>query len=174
MFFRTRYGIKALITTEPLALHHIEPYIPNLINMNCTILEMDENDIINEPATSLAEILDFILDEWAIAYQFDPISETLETGLGTYCVSEKDALVPNLVKTKEDISGIWGMYSDGSRNKNGLGAGVKLISPAKVRYHFSFRLQFSCTNNVAKYESLIQGSSTCSKKRNSNIECIWK
>ena len=32
-----------------------------------------------------------------------------------------------------------------------------LISPTQVRYYFSFRIQFSCTNNVAKYESLIQG-----------------
>ncbi len=49
------------------------------------------------------------------------------------------------------------MYFDGSRNKNGSGAGVMLISLAQVRYYFPFRLQFSCTNNVAKYESLIQG-----------------
>ena len=32
-----------------------------------------------------------------------------------------------------------------------------LISPTLERYYFSFRLQFSCTNNVVEYESLIQG-----------------
>ena len=74
--------------------------------MNCTILEMDENDIVNEPITSPAQIPDLLLDEWANAYQFDPISETLETGLNTYCILEKDALVPNLVDTKEDLSKI--------------------------------------------------------------------
>ena len=157
IFFRTRYGTKASIRVEPLALHHIEPYNPNLINMNCTILEINENDIVNEPTTSLAEIPDFLLDEWANAYQFDPMSETLETGLSTYCILEKDALVPNFVETNEDASKIWSMYFDGSRNKNGSGTGVMLISPALERYYFSFRLQFSCTNNVAKYESLIQG-----------------
>ncbi len=83
--------------------------------------------------------------------------ETLETGLSTYCIFEKDSLVPNLVETKEDMSGIWSMYFDGSRNKNGSGAGVILVSTTQVRYYFSFRLQFNCTNNVAKYESLIQG-----------------
>ena len=129
MFFRTGYGTKASIRAEPLALHHIEPYTPNLINMNCTILEIDENDTTNEPATSLAEIPDFLLGEMANAYQFDPMSKTLETGLGTYCISKKDSLVPILMKTKEDIGGIWNMYFDGSRNKNGLGAGVMLISP---------------------------------------------
>ena len=140
MSFRTRYGAKASIREEPLALHHTEPYTPNLINMNCTILEMDENDIVNEPTTSLAQIPDFLLDEWANAYHFDPMSEPLETGLNTYCILEKDALVPNLVETKEDVSKIWSMYFDGSRNKNGSGAGVMLISPAQVRYYFSFRL----------------------------------
>ena len=49
------------------------------------------------------------------------------------------------------------MYFDGSRSKNGSGAGVMLISPAQIRYYFSFRFQFSCTNNVAEYESLVQG-----------------
>ena len=63
MFFRTRYGTKASIKAEPLVLHHIEPYTPNLINMNCTILEIDENDTANEPATSLDETPDFLLDE---------------------------------------------------------------------------------------------------------------
>ena len=49
------------------------------------------------------------------------------------------------------------MYFDGSSNKNGSAASVTLISPAQVRYYFSFRLQFNCTTNMAKYESLIQG-----------------
>ena len=128
--FRTRYGAKDSIREEPLALHHTKPYTPNLVNINCTILEMDENDILNEPTTSLAQIPDFLLDEWANAFQFDPMLETLEIGLSIYCILEKDALVPNLVETKEDISGIWSMYFDGSRNKNGLVAGVMLISPA--------------------------------------------
>ncbi len=63
MSFRTRYGTKASIKEEPLSLHHIEPYTPNLINMNYTILEMDENDIMSEPTTSIAEIPNFLLGE---------------------------------------------------------------------------------------------------------------
>lgn len=56
------------------------------------------------------------------------------------------------------------MYFDGSRNKVGLGAGVMLISHTQVRYYFSFRLQFNCTNNVAEYESLIQGPLLAQKR----------
>ena len=157
MSFKTRYGSNASIRAEPQALPHTESYTPNFINMDCPNLEMNENDIVSESNTSLAEINDFFLDEWASAYQFEPMSETLEIGLSTYCIIEKDAQVPNLVKTNDDMSDIWSMYFDGSRSKNGLGAGVMLISPAQIRYYFSFRLQFSCTNNVAEYQPLIQG-----------------
>ena len=55
------------------------------------------------------------------------------------------------------MSGVWSMYFDGSRDKNGLGDGVTLVSLAIERYFFSLRLQFSCTNNIAKYHTLIQG-----------------
>lgn len=66
--------------------------------MNYTILKIDENDTANELYTYLEEIPDFLLDEWANAYQFDPISKTLKIGLGTYCILEKDTLIPNLMK----------------------------------------------------------------------------
>ena len=88
---------------------------------------MHENDIVNEPTTSPIKIPNFLLDDWANAYQFDPISEALEIGLGTFCISKKDALVPNLMKIKEETSGICGMYFDRSRNKNGSRVGVMLV-----------------------------------------------
>ena len=97
---------------------------------------MDESDIVNEPTTPLAQVPNFILDERANAYKCDPISETLEIGLSTYYASEKDALVPNLMKTKEDMSGIWSMYFDGSRHKNGSRAAIMLISPTLEKYYF--------------------------------------
>jgi hypothetical protein len=68
MSFETRYGANASIRAEPQSLHHTESYTPNFINMNCPILEMNEDDIVHEPSTSLAEIPDFFLDEWASAY----------------------------------------------------------------------------------------------------------
>ena len=39
--------------------------------MNCTILEIDENDIENDPTTSLVKMSNFLLDEWDNAYQFE-------------------------------------------------------------------------------------------------------
>ncbi len=55
MSFKMRYGANASIKAEPQALHHIESYTPNSINMNFPILEMDENEIMNEPITPLVE-----------------------------------------------------------------------------------------------------------------------
>ena len=56
------------------------------------------------------------------------------------------------------------MFFDGSRNKNGSGASVMLISPKLVKYYFSYKLQFSWTNNVAEYEALIQGLQLAQKR----------
>ena len=80
------------------------------MNMNFTNLEIDENEIMNKFSTTLVEIPYFLLDEWDNEYQFVTILEALKKSLGTYYVSEKDALVPNLIRTKENVSGIWSMY----------------------------------------------------------------
>ena len=42
--------------------------------------------------------------------------------------------MPNLMKIKEGMNGLWSMFFDGSRNKNGLGAGVMLVSPNLEKY----------------------------------------
>lgn len=39
-----------------------------------------------------------------------------------------------------------------------------LTSPKGEKYYFSFRLQFSCTNNVAEYEALILGLQMTQKR----------
>ena len=83
--------------------------------------------------------------------------EALGTSLGTNCILEKGTPIPSLMKIEEDTYGLWSIFFDGSRNRNGLGAGVTLISPTLEKYYFYYRLQFSCTNNVAEYEALIQG-----------------
>lgn len=153
MFFRTIYGTKDSIKT----LNHMETYTPSPVNMNCTIHEEDEGCITHEHATLLIEVSDYLLDEWANTLQINPIQEAEGIGLGTYCMFEEGAPIPNLMKTQEDTNGLWNMFFDGSRNKNCSGSGIMLVSPSLEKYHFSYRLQFICTNNVVKYEALIQG-----------------
>lgn len=82
-------------------------------------------------------------------------------GFGNYMILESNSVVPNLIKdpeSKSDMSNqLWDLYFDGSRNKDGVGVGVMLVSPNGDKFYATFKLSFPCSNNVAKYESLIQG-----------------
>ena len=52
---------------------------------------------------------------------------------------------------------VWNLFFHGSRSKDGAGAGCVLIDPKGIKTMISCRLEFECTNNVAKYEELVQG-----------------
>ena len=51
----------------------------------------------------------------------------------------------------------WELYVDGAANQRGSGMGLVLVSPEKVTIEKSLRLNFSVTNNEAKYEALLRG-----------------
>ena len=51
----------------------------------------------------------------------------------------------------------WEVYVDGASNKKGSGVGLVLVSLEKVVIEKSLRLDFSATNNEAKYEALLEG-----------------
>jgi hypothetical protein len=63
---------------------------------------------------------------------------------------------PPIIPT-EEIGGMWKMHFDGAYSKEGVGVGVVLISPSKKEIHFSYKMEFEATNNVAEYEALILG-----------------
>ena len=52
---------------------------------------------------------------------------------------------------------MWEVYVDGASNQKGSGVGLVLMSPKKVAIEKSLRLDFSATNNEAKYEALLEG-----------------
>lgn len=85
--------------------------MPSHINMNSTILDGNEEDIIHDSVTPIIEILDYLLDGCETNLKADPIQEI---GLGTYCILENDVPTPSLMKTKEDMEGLWSLYFDGS------------------------------------------------------------
>jgi ribonuclease HI len=64
---------------------------------------------------------------------------------------------------KPDPTGLWTLRFDGACNANGNGAGVLLVSPKGKQSPYRFKLEFSCTNNVAEYEALILGLDTTRK-----------
>ena len=51
----------------------------------------------------------------------------------------------------------WEVYVDGASNQKDSEVGLVLMSPEKVVIEKSLRLDFSTTNNEAKYETLLEG-----------------
>ena len=51
----------------------------------------------------------------------------------------------------------WTMYFGGSLMKKGAYAGLVFVSPLGVHMRYMVRLYFPSSNNVAKYEALING-----------------
>ena len=46
---------------------------------------------------------------------------------------------------------------DGSKSKDGAGAGYVFIDPKGSKWMIVCRLEFKYTNNIAEYEALVQG-----------------
>ena len=53
----------------------------------------------------------------------------------------------------ETIDG-WSLHFDGSKCKEGAGAGCILTDPKGNKNLIACRLEFECTNNTAEYEAL--------------------
>jgi hypothetical protein len=51
----------------------------------------------------------------------------------------------------------WTVFCDGSWGTFGAGAAAVLVAPSKVRTSYAIKLDFSCTNNIVEYESLLLG-----------------
>ena len=54
-------------------------------------------------------------------------------------------------------SNYWRMHFDGSKVKEGLGAGVVLTSPKRENLKYVLQIYLAASNNVAEYEALIHG-----------------
>jgi ribonuclease HI len=52
---------------------------------------------------------------------------------------------------------LWTMYFDGSLMKTGVGASLLFISPLGKHLRYVLRLHFPASNNMAKYEALVNG-----------------
>jgi len=52
---------------------------------------------------------------------------------------------------------VWKLYFGGTISKDGVGAGILLISPDRENITQYFKLDFNVTNNVVEYEALILG-----------------
>ncbi|KAK1693224.1 hypothetical protein QYE76_009921 [Lolium multiflorum] len=93
-------------------------------------LELAAHTILYEPRTAIkSQILaDFFVD-WAEMQYLPPVPDSTH----------------------------WKMHFDGSKMRNGLGAGVVLTSPKGDRLDYVLQIHFTASNNVAEYEALIHG-----------------
>src|SRR3954465_2241406 len=64
----------------------------------------------------------------------------------------------------------WRMHFDGSKMKNGLGAGIVLTSPKGDRLHYVLQIHFEVSNNVAEYAALVHGIKLAKEIDIRNIE----
>src|SRR3954464_10241 len=64
------------------------------------------------------------------------------------------------------------MHFDGSKMKNGLGAGIVLTSPKGDHLHYVLQIHFAASNNVAEYEALVHGIKLAKEIGIRNIECF--
>ena len=49
------------------------------------------------------------------------------------------------------------MHFDGSKTKEGLGAGIVLTSPKQDQLKYVLQIHFAASNNVVEYEALVHG-----------------
>ena len=64
---------------------------------------------------------------------------------------------PSQNQSEEKRQPDWVIYSDGSWGFAGAGAAAIITSPSRVKMRYDARLEFQCTNNIAKYEAVLLG-----------------
>jgi hypothetical protein len=79
----------------------------------------------------------------------------IEEDLGVYSIFANEEYTTLEKIDLEDE--MWHMHFDGSFSNEGNGVGIILYSPMGKIHNFSYRLEFSCTNNVTKFEALLLG-----------------
>ena len=67
----------------------------------------------------------------------------------------------------------WEVYVDGVSNQKGSRVGLVLMSPEKVVIEKSLMLDFSATNNEAKYKALLEGMAMVQRMGGKSIKFFW-
>lgn len=65
---------------------------------------------------------------------------------------------------------MWNLFFDGVKSQNQQGEGILLQDENKSYLGIPYRLDFSCTNNVAEYEALLLGLRKAKQLRVQNIK----
>ena len=125
--------------------------------MKHTVTKLDES---NEPVL----FTDIIMGN----YMVDSFSGNLEAETSSVQDLEQQSKFLHFTQVSGEIlvlntshldlnNGLWSLYFDGSKSKEGAGAGCLLIDPHGKKYFVACRLEFECTNNIDEYEALFKG-----------------
>jgi hypothetical protein len=79
----------------------------------------------------------------------------IKEDLGVHSIFSEEDNIPLEQTDLEDS--LWHVNFDGSCSNEGNKAGIILYSPMGKIHIFSYRLDFSCTKNVTKFEALLLG-----------------
>jgi hypothetical protein len=79
----------------------------------------------------------------------------IEEDVGVYSIFVEEDNIP-MEKIDSDDE-LWCMHLYGSCSNEGNRDGIILVSPARKIHNLSYRLEFSCANNVTKFEDLLLG-----------------
>ena len=77
----------------------------------------------------------------------------IEEDLRVYSIFVEEDNIPLEQIDLDD--GMWHMHFDGSCSNEGNGVGIILVSPVGKIHNLSYRLEFSCSNNVAQFEDFL-------------------
>jgi ribonuclease HI len=81
-----------------------------------------------------------------------PNANYLEEDLGVYSIFVDEG--DTILEPVDFDDGMWHMRFDGSCSNEGNGSGMIIYSPIGKIHNLSYRLEFSCTNNVIEFDAL--------------------
>jgi hypothetical protein len=86
----------------------------------------------------------------------------IDVGIGNYAILDMEHLESlEKIQDTEDQEHLfevyWRVSFDGACSRSKSGVGVVLVIPGKIIHPHAIKIEFSSTNNEAKYEALIQG-----------------
>jgi hypothetical protein len=90
------------------------------------------------------------------------MEDYIDAGIENYAILDMEQTeilekIQGMENQENLFEGYWRMSFDGACSSFGSGVGIVLVSPGKIVHPHVIRLEFSCTNNEAEYEALIQG-----------------
>ncbi|XP_071677676.1 uncharacterized protein [Lolium perenne] len=123
--------------------------------------------ILNRDATG--RIAKWAVELGAHNITYEPLHAIKSQALADFFVYWEEAQQPT---TPADVKH-WTLFFDGSKNLEGAGTGIILISPKGDTMRYVLQLQFEpCTNNVAEYEALLHDMRIPKEMGASRMRCF--